>query len=201
MAKATPGPAAATMIPPRAGPTARAALKDTEFRATASGTISRGTRSGTIAIHTGELKAEPTPRIRPKISSRGGVMASARAKPVMPSTEASMVNWVASSTLRRLARSARAPEGSDRNSRGSVVEAAMADTHTGDPVNSSISQAADTDWKKPAHVAEDRGDPEGPETRQRERARQRSGHGPRAYSGPAGRSPPARRYQSGLGCR
>jgi hypothetical protein len=25
----------------------------------------------------------------------------------------------------------------------------MADTHTGDPVNSSISQAADTDWKNP----------------------------------------------------
>ena len=149
MANATPGPVAATINPPSAGPTARAALNDIELSATASGTISRGTRSGTIAIHTGELKADPTPSSRPKASSSGGVITSARARPVMPSTEASMVHWVTRSTLRRFARSARAPEGSERNSRGSVVEAAMADTQTGEWVRSSMSQAAETDWKNP----------------------------------------------------
>src|ERR1700736_4532764 len=67
-------PTAATITPPRAGPTARAILKATLLSDTAADSSERGISSGTIACHAGAFKAEPRPSANISSSKTQGVV-------------------------------------------------------------------------------------------------------------------------------
>src|SRR5579859_7812531 len=56
-----PAPAAATTIPPSAGPTARATLNPAEFKATAEACCAGETTSGVIACQAGSFMTAPSP--------------------------------------------------------------------------------------------------------------------------------------------
>src|SRR5205807_8845992 len=68
-------PADATIIPPSAGPRARAILKLIPLSAIAEVSSAVGTRLGTTASHAGAFIADPTPSARVRISSNHGVIA------------------------------------------------------------------------------------------------------------------------------
>src|SRR5882724_3829887 len=121
--KVMPGPAAATISPPRAGPAARAMLKLMEERVTAPGRSSRGTSSGVIACQAGPFIAAPSPRRKVKKRRSPGVMGPARVKRPRPAAANSIQLWVTRRIFRRSRTSARAPEGSERRNMGRLVTA------------------------------------------------------------------------------
>jgi len=69
-----PGPAAPTIKPPSAGPTALATLNPAAFSATASCSSEGETTSGTIACHAGVFIAAAKPRANVSASSIQGDM-------------------------------------------------------------------------------------------------------------------------------
>src|SRR5215469_9178019 len=70
-----PEPAAATTIPPIAGPTARATLNPAEFNATAEACLSAETTSGVMACQAGSFITAPKPIRNVKTSSAQGLTA------------------------------------------------------------------------------------------------------------------------------
>src|SRR5271165_747635 len=75
-----PDPAAATTIPPSAGPTARATLNPAEFKATAEAWRSGEITSGVIACHAGSFIAAPKPSKNVNTSSTHGFTACSRVR-------------------------------------------------------------------------------------------------------------------------
>jgi hypothetical protein len=72
--KAAAAPAAATIIPPIAGPTLRAMFMPTLLRAMACGRSWRGTMSRTDDCQAGLLRAVPQPIRKVKVKSTQGVI-------------------------------------------------------------------------------------------------------------------------------
>src|SRR5580693_4730894 len=70
-------PTAATINPPRPGPTARARLNSIPFSASAAGNSSLLTRSGNIALQVGDSTASPTDSAKVSRSKSQGVITPA----------------------------------------------------------------------------------------------------------------------------
>ena len=146
--KAAAAPAAATIMPPTAGPTLRARLKPMELSATAPARSRRGTISPTEACQAGPFIAAPHPIRKVKTSSTQGVIHPAQAKRLRVTDTTSMKTWAASIILRRSKVSASAPAGNDSSMMGRVTEACTSATIPADPIEVII-QDAPTDWIRP----------------------------------------------------
>ena len=110
---------AATMKPPKAGPTARAILKATLLSETADGSSSRETNSGITACHTGAFKAAPKPRAKVRINKSQEVTTPIN----VSSASAAAANiqlCVTSNKRRRSTISASAPAGSANKKSGAL---------------------------------------------------------------------------------
>ncbi len=140
--KTGPGPEAATMKPPRAGPTARATLNPAAFSATADDSFPGSTSSGTIACQAGAFIAAPRPRaaVKPSSIQRFTTSSIVRA-PSMPAAS-SIHTWVTNNKRRRSTTSARAPAGSATRKTGRLVAACTSAIMTGEVVSVVISHAA-----------------------------------------------------------
>ncbi|MND94446.1 hypothetical protein D3C80_866630 [compost metagenome] len=147
-AKAAAAPAAATIMPPMAGPTLRARLKPMEFRVTAPARSSRGTMSPTDACQAGPLKATPQPIRKVKASSTQGVIHPIQVIAANPVETSSMKVWAASMILRRSTVSASAPAASDSSMIGRVTDACTRAVIWAEAMEVII-QAAPTDWISP----------------------------------------------------
>lgn len=137
-------PAAATMRPPRAGPTARARLKLVPLSATAAESSERGTSSGTMACQAGAFMAAPRPRAKVKVNKTHGVVPPTRLR--IPSTVAltSSQPRVQSNSSRRSTMSASAPASSPTRNTGKLVAAYTKAIMVGEAVSEVINHAAPT---------------------------------------------------------
>jgi hypothetical protein len=117
----TPGPNAATINPPRAGPATLAILNDTEPSVIAETSSLRETSSGIIDCHAGAFIDAPRLRKNVKVSSIKGVILKKMV--VIPSSSAavSISNCVKISSRLRSKISAIAPAGREKRKKGSVV--------------------------------------------------------------------------------
>src|SRR5580692_480790 len=142
--KATPDPATAITIPPNAGPTARATLNPTEFKATAGACCLGETISGVMACHAGSFITAPNPSTKLNKRRIHGVTFPNSVK--MPSSvaAATIQPCVISSKRRRSTMSASAPAGKMTRKTGSVDAACTRPTINGDIVSCVISQPAPT---------------------------------------------------------
>src|SRR5215469_11968859 len=89
-----PDPAAATTIPPSAGPTARATLNPAEFNATADAWRCGEITSGVIACHAGSFITAPTPIRNVNRSSIQGLTAPSRVKAPRMAAASTIQLWV-----------------------------------------------------------------------------------------------------------
>src|ERR1700674_279377 len=142
--KATPEPAIAITIPPNAGPTARAALNPTEFKATAGACCPGETISGVMACHAGSFITAPRPSTNVNRSRIHGVTVPNNVK--MPSNAAATTiqPCVISRNRRRSTMSASAPAGKITRKTGRVVAACTRPTINGDMVSWVINHPAPT---------------------------------------------------------
>src|SRR5262245_42252858 len=140
------------MAPPIAGPTLRAMLKFMLLSATAPASSERGTMSPTDACHAGPLNAPPHPIKNVSDSSSHGVKSPVHAHTESVSDMISMKLCAASMTLRRSRLSAIAPEISDNNMVGSVMDACTSATISADCAIESIIHDAPTDWIIPPRL-------------------------------------------------
>src|SRR5271165_7472916 len=89
-----PDPAAATTIPPSAGPTARATLNPAEFSATAEACRCAETTSGVIACHAGSFITAPRPRKKVNTSSVHGLTSRHNVIPPSAAAATTIQLWV-----------------------------------------------------------------------------------------------------------
>jgi hypothetical protein len=139
-----PGPKAATMSPPSAGPATRAILKETEPSVIAEERSFFGTSSGIIACHAGVFIAAPMPRKNVKTRRINGDVFPEMVIRPSTSADASMSIWVNMSKRRRSIVSARAPAGRARRKKGRVVAVCTMATMKGDTVREVMSHEAPT---------------------------------------------------------
>src|SRR5580692_2550156 len=142
--KATPEPAIAITIPPNAGPTARATLKPTEFKATAGACCRGETTSGVMACHAGSFMTAPRPSKNGNSNRIHGVTFPSSVKTPSSAAATTIQPCVISSNRRRSTMSASAPAGKMTRKTGNVVAACTKPTINGDMVNWVISQPAPT---------------------------------------------------------
>src|ERR1043165_7254377 len=137
-------PMAATSRPPSAGPTARAMLKATLLRETATGSSARGTSSGTMACHAGAFKAAPSPSMKVSASRTQGVVQPASVS--VPSATAATSIQVCVKMSRRLrsTMSASAPPGSASRKVGEFSAVCISATMMGVGASVVISHSAPT---------------------------------------------------------
>ena len=138
------GPAAATISPATAGPTARARLTATPLSASADGKSRRPTSSGMIACQAGAFSALPVPTR--KVNSRR-LQTFAPPSSVSPPRAAlarSIQLCVTIRSRRRSTTSASAPATNARRKTGSVVAAWTRAIRIGEMVRDVISQVAPT---------------------------------------------------------
>src|SRR5580692_830204 len=142
--KATPDPAIAITIPPNAGPTARATLNPTEFKATAGACCLGETMSGVMACHAGSFITAPNPSTKGNNRRIHGVTFPKSVKMHTSAAAATIQATVITSNRRRSTMSARAPAGKMTRKTGSVVAACTKPTINGDIVSCVISQPEPT---------------------------------------------------------
>ena len=139
-----PDPAAATTIPPSAGPTARATLNPAEFSATADACRAGETTSGVIACHAGSFITAPSPSRNVKISSTQGSTACSSVSTPSAADATTIQPWVKSRSRRRSTMSASAPAGSTTRNTGTAAAACTRPTISGEVVSWVINQPAPT---------------------------------------------------------
>src|ERR1044072_7430140 len=142
--KAAQGPAAATMMPPSAGPTARAMLKATLLSETAAVSSLRGTSSGTMACHAGAFIAAPSPSAKVSTSSTTGVVTPASVATASPTAATSIQACEKSSRRLRSMMSASAPAGGASRKGGAVSAVCISATMKGVGASVVISHSAPT---------------------------------------------------------
>src|SRR5258707_3126219 len=109
---------AATVNPPRAGPSALARLNPALFRAIATGNCPRGTNSGTIACQVGPFIAAPALSKQVRTSNEPGPIQPARVNPLSSTAATNIQPDQQSSKRRRSNISAIAPASKPNNSTG-----------------------------------------------------------------------------------
>gem|GEM_PF-6896637 len=139
-----PDPAAATTIPPSAGPVARATLNPAEFNATAEACRGVETTSGVIACQAGSFMTAPSPRKNVNTSSVHGLTTCHNVSPPRAAAATTIQPCVNSRSRRRSTMSASAPAGSTTKKTGIADAPCTRLTISGDVVSCVISQPAPT---------------------------------------------------------
>src|SRR5207253_6776344 len=139
-----PGPAAATISPPRAGPPERAMVKPTPPSAAAAGNSARETSSGVIACQAGTLSAVPAPSAQVRPSSTHGVVRPRSVSTPIAAAAAHIQPCVKSNRRRRSTMSARAPPGRASRKIGRLSAVCRSETRSGEAVWSVINHASPT---------------------------------------------------------
>src|SRR6266436_1655020 len=138
------GPAAATRIPPRAGPIARPMLTGNALSVTAWVSSDGGTSSDVIACHVGVFIATPIPRANVNARSVVAVIRPRNARTASSPAATSIQHCVTSSSRRRSTISATAPAGSPTTRTGRLVALCTRATINGDGESEVMAHAAQT---------------------------------------------------------
>src|SRR5258706_2505322 len=142
--KTAHGPEAATIMPPNAGPIARAMLMPAALRVIAAGKSDEETSSGVIACQTGLLIADPIPSRKVSQSKRPGVIWPINARmPIAPAAMNIQI-CITSSQRRRSTMSASAPAGRATSTTGRLPAVSTSATRIGEGVNEVINQDSPT---------------------------------------------------------
>ena len=136
----TPGPAAATTNPPRAGPSVRATFTPTPLSVTPAASSSLGSSSGTTAYQAGSFSAVAMPSAKASASSIDGVTMPVNVAAASVPTATAMASCVTTSSERRSTMSASAPAGRPSAKNGRLSAVSSRDTVSGDGVSDDISQ-------------------------------------------------------------
>jgi len=139
-----PDPAAATTIPPSAGPTARATLNPAEFSATADACRAGETTSGVIACHAGSFITAPSPIRNVNTSNTQGSTEWRSVKTPSAAAATTIQPWVNNKRRRRSTMSASAPAGSTTRNTGMAPAACTRLTISGEVVSCVMYQPAPT---------------------------------------------------------
>src|SRR6266446_9526553 len=141
-ANTSAGPAAATRMPPRAGPIARPMFTGNALSVTAWVSSDGGTSSDVIACHVGGFIATPIPRANVKARSVVAVIRPRKASTASSPAATSIQLCVTSSSRRRSTISATAPAGSPTRKTGRLVALCTRATMKGDGESDVMAHAA-----------------------------------------------------------
>ena len=140
-AKQAPTPTAATITPPAAGPTTRAALKRLELSAIALGSSSRPTIWNVSACRAGASSTRTMPRSAVSRYTSWTVTTPPSVSPVSAKARSMEAVWVPITVLLASIRSTSTPANSPSTVNGRNWKTARMPTATGEWVISSTSQA------------------------------------------------------------